>query len=73
MIRFSARRAVPLAILLGIVLVPMWYGRLGPEEDECPSDAAVLDAAALDPRLELILEGPKATKIEARRLLARLP
>jgi hypothetical protein len=51
----------------------MWYGRLGPEEDECPSDAAVLDAAALDPRLELILEGPKATKIEARRLLARLP
>ncbi len=73
MTRFSARRAAPLGVLLAVVLVPMWYGRLAPKHDECPSDAAVLDVAALDPRLEIISQGPKSTKIEAGRLLARLP
>ncbi len=73
MTRFSARRAAPLGVLLAIVLLPMWYGRFAPKHDECPSDAAVLDAATLDPRLEIISEGPKSTKIEARRLLAMLP
>lgn len=73
MTRFSARLAVPLAVLLAIFLIPIGYARLVPENNECPSDSVLLDSAALDPRLEVITGGPKATNLELGRLLARLP
>lgn len=73
MTRFSALRAVPLGALLAIVLLPMWYARLIPAQDECSGgDAAFFESARLDPRLEIVMEGSKATNIARGRLLARL-
>lgn len=73
MTRFSARHAALLGVLLAIVLGPMWYGRLAPTHDECPGEGALLDARALDPRLQIISEGEKSTNLEMGRLLATLP
>jgi len=71
--RFSARRATSLGVLLAIVLALTWYGRLAPNQDECPSEGAILDVARLDPDLEIISTGRKSTEIETGRLLASLP
>lgn len=70
MTRFSARRALPLGILIAIFLVPIWYGRLSQERDECPSHAALFGATEADPRLRVITQGPKSTKVDAGQLLA---
>ena len=72
MTRFSARYALPLGILLTIFLVPIWYGRLVQEQDECPGNAALLTAEVADPRLEIIRKGPKATNVDSGQLLALL-
>ena len=73
MTRFSARLALPLGLLLAIFLVPIWYGRLAPERDECPSKEAILVAEEADPRLEIVRRGPKSTNVESGQLLALLP
>ena len=70
MTRFSARWALPLGILLAVFLVPIWYGRIAQERDECPSNAALLAVQEADPRLKIIRTGPKSTNVDSGQLLA---
>ena len=69
MTRFSPRYGVVIAVLIGITIVPIVYGRFSPTRDECPSPTAVLDGQAIDPRTEIQTEGPRATDFERGRVL----
>lgn len=73
MTRFSARFAIPLALLLALAGIGVLYGRSVPRQDECPSHAALLAPQAFDPALEPLAEGPRATDLGHGRLTALWP
>jgi hypothetical protein len=66
--RFSARYALIIGILLGIAQLPLVYGRIATQRDECPGNEALLDLAAIDPLATLVESGERATRIDAGRL-----
>lgn len=65
---FSPRYALILTVLFVLALIPVSQARLSGERDECQSDAALLDRDALYPDIQLILDGPRSTSAENRRL-----
>jgi hypothetical protein len=66
--RFSGRFGVVLVALFTLALAPIWYAQRAPLRDECQSDAALFEPDALHPGIELVTEGPRATRVEKRRL-----
>lgn len=69
----SDRYVLAAGLVIALFLAAIFYGRSQPRRDECPSNEVLLDAAAIDPKTEILTQGERVTKISAGRLLGRLP
>jgi hypothetical protein len=66
--RFSGRFWPALIAIFILTLVPILHGRMVPARDECSSDEALFDQAALYPEIELVVKGPRSSSPERRRM-----
>jgi len=66
--RLSGRFAVALIAIFAVSLAPVLLARTAGDRDECASESALFDAEALYPNIRLIVEGPRSTNPQKRRM-----